>query len=124
MSDPNLPEGVRQSDIDRTVGETFDPDLCEHYAIECENCETNMEACENQMKDAGIGYHRLAQEKDEEISELKLRISHIKEALLNCQHPAGCSGYSMQHNYRASFSLLSCDCAIGESLHQIEMTEK
>ncbi len=26
MIDPNLPEGVKQSDIDRTVGETFDPD--------------------------------------------------------------------------------------------------
>ena len=27
MSDPNLPEGVKQSDIDAAVGETFDPNV-------------------------------------------------------------------------------------------------
>ena len=43
MTDPNLPEGVTQKDIDATVGETFDPDLCEHWDVICENCETSME---------------------------------------------------------------------------------
>jgi len=38
MSDPNLPEGVTQRDIDATAGETFDPNLCEHESMTCENC--------------------------------------------------------------------------------------
>ena len=43
MSDPNLPEGVTQKDIDGTCGETFDPDLCQHHDIVCQNCGRSME---------------------------------------------------------------------------------
>jgi len=41
MSDPNLPEGVTQKDIDATVGETFDPNVCEHDELVCDNCGCN-----------------------------------------------------------------------------------
>lgn len=52
MSDPNLPEGVKQSDIDALVGETFDPDLCEHENIACENCDTSFSGIECKLAKA------------------------------------------------------------------------
>ena len=36
MNDPNLPEGVKQRDIDRTCGETFDPNEPDDPAGFCE----------------------------------------------------------------------------------------
>ena len=51
MSDPNLPEGVTQRDIDRTVGETVDPDLCEHWHVQCENCGRTMEDKDKRIKE-------------------------------------------------------------------------
>ena len=33
MCDPNLPDGVKQSDIDNTVGDTFDPDKPEDQVL-------------------------------------------------------------------------------------------
>ena len=69
MSDPNLPEGCKQSDIDATVGETFDPNLCEHDLVKCENCETNLNEVVRDMKLAGIGHHKLKTEFMESVDD-------------------------------------------------------
>ena len=46
MSDPNLPEGVTQRDIDR-LAVSFDENLCEHENLVCENCEITMAEIED-----------------------------------------------------------------------------
>ena len=106
MSDPNLPEGVTQADIDRTVGETIDNSLCEHEFVICENCEKSMSDFEKP---------------NPEIAE---RIKKIKEALENSSHPAGCAGFQINSAYKTIFSFCDCDCAIGDALHQIGMLEE
>lgn len=59
MSNPDLPEGVTQSDIDATVGETFDPDLCEHETVICENCEASMESLTAEYETIKAKYNAL-----------------------------------------------------------------
>ena len=61
MSDPNLPEGVKQKDIDAAVGETFDPNLCLHEEIKCDNCEETMLELGN----------RAVEEKNRQIENMK-----------------------------------------------------
>ena len=50
MSDPNLPEGVTQRDIDATVGETFEPNMCEHWSVKCDNCDLSIDDMESNLK--------------------------------------------------------------------------
>jgi len=85
MTDPNLPEGVTQRDIDRTVGETFDPNTdsenCKHgYPVyeECAVEEMGKEnlrlriALENIASGIGKGSPRLTHEED--IAEFAARV--------------------------------------------------
>ena len=114
MSDPNLPEGVKQSDIDAAVGETFDPNLCLHEEIKCDNCEETMLELGN----------RAVEEKNRQIENMKTRLQNIKFLCENLygHHPPTCAGWDT-YRYRIIFQSNCCNCPISDILHQIEMAE-
>ena len=116
MSDPNLPEGVKQSDIDKTVGETFDPNQCEHDLVKCENCGLSV---------ANFEFH--VQEHDDiklKIEKLQARLENIKTlcGYLHGVHPPLCSGWTLDGK-KIIYEERYCDCYISDILHEIGMAE-
>jgi hypothetical protein len=87
-SNPDLPAGVTQRDIDRLAEPLTQED-----------------------------------ELHDKIESLEKRIQNIKHSLEDCTHPAGCGGWKMGKKFRSEFEIWHCDCAIGDSLHQIEMSD-
>lgn len=69
MSDPNLPEGVTQRDIDHQPFEEedggYDSENCKHGAVVCEVC--------------------IAEKKDKEIESLQSKLSSAEKVIEECE---------------------------------------
>ena len=94
MSDPNLPEGVSHRDIDGTIGETFDPNICEHDIIKCENCDLSL-----------ANFEFYIEEYDRMKAALNKYGHHFVECLSREPNPF-------------NYSYKKCDCGLDEFLKE------
>lgn len=132
MSDPNLPEGVTQKDIDSSGGggwpsglipknaeygkpkqskhrldpDYFNPDLCQHDLVRCENCDLSIDNSELKIK------------------TMKARLDNIRVlcSYLEGFHPPVCGGWNT-FRYKIIFERSKCNCFISDIVHEVEMAE-
>lgn len=109
MSDPKYPAGVTNRDIDRTCGETINPDMCDHKYVVCENCGCTMKELDKA---------------ESKIKKVQDRLKNIKIlcSYMNGFHPPICNGWGT-YQHKIVFENSDCDCIVSDIIHEIEMAE-
>lgn len=126
MSDANLPEGVKQSDIDATVGETVDPELCEHEHVQCENCQKTMRELEESEKfarhsnfDAMVRAGKLQDQLTERDREIE-RLKNTPQERRQCGHEGDCSCLIDRIKKPLQDKILALEAVVAEMAKSLE----